>query len=77
MGIKTDAATVEGSMELPQKLKTPTALKPSDFTLGMNHWVYIQINPKHSFKKYMYPYVHCSAIYNSQDLEAAQMPIGG
>ena len=25
-------------------------------------------------KGYVYPYVHCSFIYNSQDLEAVQMP---
>ena len=26
-------------------------------------------------KEYMHVYVHCSIIYNSQDLEAAQVPI--
>ena len=26
-------------------------------------------------KKYMHPYVHCSIIYSSQDLEAAQVYI--
>ena len=28
-----------------------------------------------NWKEYMHPYVHCSVIYNSQDLEAAQVPI--
>ena len=28
-----------------------------------------------NLKEYMFPYVHCSIIYNSQDMEATQMPI--
>ena len=28
-----------------------------------------------NLKEHMHPYVHCSIIYNSQDLEAAQLPI--
>ena len=28
-----------------------------------------------NLKEYMQPYVHCCIIYNSQDLEAAQVPI--
>ena len=27
-------------------------------------------------KEYMHPYVHCNVLHNSQDLEAAQVPIG-
>ena len=32
VGMQTDAATVESSMELPQKIKNGTALWPSDST---------------------------------------------
>ena len=28
-----------------------------------------------SSKEYTHPYVHCSIIYNSQDMEAAHVPI--
>ena len=28
-----------------------------------------------TLKRYMHPYVYCSIIYNSQIMEAAQMPI--
>ena len=38
-------------------------------------WEYIQRNPKHWFARIYVPLVHCSIIYNSQDLEAAQVPI--
>ena len=34
VGIQTGAATVESSLELPQKIKNGTALKPSDSTSG-------------------------------------------
>ena len=38
-------------------------------------WEYIQRNPKHWFERIYAPLVHCSTIYNSQDLEAALVPI--
>ena len=31
-------------------------------------WAYIQQN--YNSKRYKHPYVHCSTIYNSQDIEA-------
>ena len=71
VGIKTGVATVENSMEVPQKLKDGTALWPSDSTFG-----YIsEETQRTNSKEYMHPYVHCSVIYNSQDMEAAQVPI--
>ena len=69
--MQIDAATVENNMELPPKFKDETALWPSDSTSGNI--------PKETqntdWKEYMHLYVHCSIIYNCQDLEAAQMPI--
>ena len=35
MGMQTDVAIVESSMELPQKIKNATALWPSDSTSGI------------------------------------------
>ena len=62
------AATVENSMEFFQKIKNGTALWPKDATseiISKETW-------NTNLKEYMHPYVHCSLIYNSQDLEAAQ-----
>ena len=46
------------------KLKTELPYDPATLLLG----VYPEEN--HNSKRYMYPKVHCSAIYNSQDMEA-------
>ena len=71
VGMQTDAATVESSMELPQKIRNGIALWPSDSTSGN-----ISKETQNTYsKEYMHPYVHCSIIYNSQDLEAAQVSI--
>ena len=58
-------------MEIPQKIKNGTALSPSDFTSGNIS----KETPKTNMKECKHPYVHCSIIYSSQDLEAAQMYI--
>ena len=56
-------------MEVPQKTKYRTTILSSNPT------------PRHIFrenhnsKRYMHPSVHCSTLYNSQDLEATQMSI--
>ena len=38
-------------------------------TLQSHSWAYIS-REKHDLKGYMDPNVHCSTVYNSQDLEA-------
>ena len=38
-------------------------------------WEYIQRNPNTDSKEYVHTCVHCSIIYNCQDLEAAQVSI--
>ena len=44
---------------------------PSNFTYG-----YIFKETQNTnLKEYVHPYVHCSIIHNSQDMEAAQVPI--
>ena len=30
---------------------------------------------KHDWKEYTHPYVHCSAVYNSQDMEPPKGPL--
>ena len=66
-------ATVESSMELPRKIKNETSLWYSDSTSGNISKETWDIN----VTEFMHPYVHRRVIYNSQDLEAAQMPISG
>ena len=56
VGMQIGVATVENSMELPQKIKNGSA----SFT---------------NLKEHKHPYVHCSIIYNHQDMEAAQVSI--
>ena len=70
-GMQIAATTVESSMDLPQKIKNGTALWPSDST----SWNISEKIQNTTLKEYMYPYIHCSVIYNNQDLEAAQVPI--
>ena len=68
---KTCTATVESSMEIPQKNKNGSAFLPSDPTSGNIP----EGTQNTNSKEHKHPYVHCSIIYNSQDLGAAQVPI--
>ena len=64
-------ATVESSMEIPQKIKDGSAFWPSDSTSGRISKGIQNTNSK----EHKHPYVHCSIIYNSQDMEATQVSI--
>ena len=66
----TGAATMENSMEFPQKTKTGTAFWPSDSTTEIIPYESWNTNSKEP----MHPN-DSSTIYNSQVLEAAQVPI--
>ena len=56
---------------VPSKIKNGTALWPSDSTSG-----HISKETRNTnLKGCTHPRVHCSVIYNSQDMEAAQVPI--
>ena len=58
-------------MEIPQNIKNGTAIWPSDPTSGnisKETW-------NTSLKEQKHPYVHCSIIYNCQDMEAAQVSV--
>ena len=60
VGMQTGAATVESSMEIPQKIKNGSAFWPSHPTSG-NISKGIQNT---NLKDHKHPYVHCSIIYN-------------
>ena len=42
-------------------------------TQESHSWAYIRI--KFHSKRYMHPYVHCSTILNSQDMEIPKCPL--
>ena len=63
------AATVESSMEIPQKIKNGSAFWPSDPTSEN----ITEGTQNTSSKEHKHPYVHCGIIYNHQDMEAAQV----
>ena len=69
--MQTGAATVENSMEFPQKTKNGTAFWPSNSISG---YIFEEAQSTDS-KEYILPYVHCSIIYNSQAMEATQVLI--
>ena len=57
---------MENSMEAPQKTKNRTTIWSSNSTPG-----YIdKENENINWKRYMYPNVHSSIVYNTQDMEA-------
>ena len=69
--MQTGAATVESSMETPQKIKNGFVFWPSDPTSGNISKGTQNTNSK----EHKHPYVHCGIIYNCQDTEAAQVSI--
>ena len=71
VGIQIGAATVESGMGVPQKIKNGSAFWPSDPTFDNIS----KGTQNTNLKEHKHPYVHCSIIYNHQDMEAAQMSI--
>ena len=69
--MQTDAATVESSMELPQKIKNGPAVRPSNSTSGNTS----EGTQNTNLKEYVHLCVHCSIIYNSLHMEATQVSI--
>ena len=67
--MQTGAATVENSMEVPQKVNNGTALWPRVSTLG-----YLSEEIQNTtLERYTHPSVHYSIISNSQLWEATQV----
>ena len=70
-GMKTGKATLENSMEVPQKVKIELPYKFSNYTTG-----YLPEEYKNTHSKgYVHSYISCSIIYNSQIMEAVQVSI--
>ena len=53
-------------MEVPQKLKIELPYDPAIPLLG----IYLKKTKNTNSERYVYPNVHCSTVYNSQDMEA-------
>ena len=71
--MQAGAATLENSMEVPQKTKNRTTLPPSICTTRNLSTGYSCAVPK----GYMHPHVYSSAINNNQSMERTQMSIDG
>ena len=71
--MQAGAATLENSMEVPQKTKKRTTLRPSNCTTR-----HLSKGYKCAVSKgHMYPNVYSSSIDNSQSMKRAQMSING
>ena len=68
VGMQTGTVTVESSIEIPQKIKNGSAFDPAIPLLG----IYLKEPQNTNLKEHKHLYVHCSVIYNCQDMEAAQ-----
>ena len=71
--VEMQIATVESSMEIPQKNKNGSAFWPSNPTFRNISEGTQNMNSK----EHKHPHVHCSVIYTHQDMEAAQVSING
>ena len=72
VGIQTGAAAVGSSMEIPKKKKLICLLTQQSHSGNISEGTQ---NIKLKEQKHIY--VHCSIIYNHQDIEAAQVSICG
>ena len=70
-GMKIGTATVESSMEIPQKIKNAPAFRSSYPTFG----AICKGTQNTNSKDHKHSYVHCRIIYNQPDMEAAQVSI--
>ena len=68
--MQTSTSTLENSVDIPFKTGNRTALWPSNPTAGHTH------RGNQNWKRHMYPNVHHSTVYKSQDMEATSMSIG-
>ena len=57
---------MENRTEVPQKFKNRT-------TICSTCEYFSEENKNTKLKAYLYPYVHCSIIYNTQDMEEAEV----
>ena len=64
VGMQTSTATMENSVEILKKTGNRSAIWPSNPTPGHTH------QGNQIWKRHVYPNVHHSTVYNSQDMEA-------
>ena len=62
---------MENNIEVPQKIKSSTTILSSNFTAGYLS----EGNRTTILKRYLHPHVHCSLIYNSQDMKTTLVTI--
>ena len=71
VGIQSGAATLENSLEVPQKVENRATLQPSNCTTR-----YLPQRHKCSDPKgHLHPNVYSSSVHNSQTMKRAQMSI--
>ena len=71
VGMQAGAATLENSMEVPQKVENRATIQSSNFTTG-----YLPQRYKcRNLKGYVHPNVYSSNVHNSQTVERAKMSI--
>ena len=63
VAMRTGAATMANSTEVPQKKKKELPYDPA-----IHSWAYIS-GRNYNSKRHMHPYVHSSTIHNCQDME--------
>ena len=73
VGMQAGVATLENSMEVPQKTRNRTTLPPSDCTTRYLSRGYRCV----VLKGHIHPNVYSSTVNNSQSMETAQMSING
>ena len=64
VGMQTSTASMENSVEIPSKTGNRTGIWPRNPTSGHTH------RGNQNWKRYVYPNVHHSTVYSSQDMEA-------
>ena len=64
VGMQTSTATMGNSVEILLKTVSRTAIRPRNPTVGRIHW------GNQNWNRHVYPNVHRSTVYNSQDMEA-------
>ena len=72
VGMQTGAATVQSSIEIPQKIRNVSVCLSTQLC---HFWEYIEGTQNTNSKEHKHPYVHCSIIYNRPEMEAVQVSI--
>ena len=73
VGMQTGAAILENSMEVPQKIKSRTTLRPSNYTIRcLSKGYRCAVSKGH-----MHPHVYSSTINNRQSMVKVHMSIDG